>query len=416
MVRVNGSKDELSKSGEFDNKEDHTEFDTAPPTLPAADYTYGFGSGSQRLPKKFGSPWRWVQLAVVLTIVAVAVSFMFWRRPYYALSPGSVRDTSQRVEVSDTEVFIPDGQIGFVTVSLTERVSMWEYIGAKIDDSVDLVHEDIINGDRTADEKREEDRRRMQDSKDNAAVVALEYLGYEIPRIGLGVEVAGITECMPAVGLLNTGDLIVGLDGKDVGLREELVAGLAGAVPGQEITLDVDRIEDGSVEEIVLELGSSADPCLEERDDFENERPRIGIELGREDLVDYDLPVDVSIDTDRVGGPSAGLAFALSIIDVLTPGELTGGGEVATTGTITTGGFVGRVGGVKQKTVAARDSGVDLFLVPSDELEEALQFAGDMDVRAVDTLDDAMEALDELGGNSLEISRDGEPSEAAAGS
>jgi len=130
----------------------------------------------------------------------------------------------------------------------------------------------------------------------------------------------------------------------------------------------------------------------------------LGITLSPSDLVDYDLPIDVSIDSDRVGGPSAGLAFALAIVDVLTPGELTGGANVATTGTIRIDGSVGRVGGVKQKTFAALESDVELFIVPIDEEEEARSFAGDaMRVVGVETLDDAIEALSELGGNGLEV-------------
>jgi len=348
-----------------------------------------------------------VFLAVVL--VGVAVVFSFWRRPYYALAPGSVRDASQRISVADVEAFVPEGEVGFVTVSLTERVSMWEYLSAKVDDSVDLVHEDIINGDRTADEKREEDRRRMQDSKNDAAVVALTYLGYDVPWNGLGVEVANTTPCMPAEGILNTGDLIVGVDGADVALIEELVEELGDNAPGDSVILTVDRIEDGTIEDVDLVLGSSAASCLPEeiRDLGDAAKARIGIGLGPQ-LVEYQLPVDVTIETDRVGGPSAGLAFTLAIIDVLTAGELTGGLSVATTGTISPTGTVGRVGGVKQKTVAARESGTDLFLVPADELDEALGFAGDMDVRAVATLDDAMEALDSFGGNGLKIERNGE--------
>jgi len=109
--------------------------------------------------------------------------------------------------------------------------------------------------------------------------------------------------------------------------------------------------------------------------------------------------VDVSIDTGDVGGPSAGLAFTLAIIDDLTPGDLTGGAKVAVTGTISGDGTVGPVGGTGQKAAAVRAKGYDVFLVPSADYEAARQHAGDVDVIAVDTLDDALAALAALGGN-----------------
>jgi PDZ domain-containing protein len=106
----------------------------------------------------------------------------------------------------------------------------------------------------------------------------------------------------------------------------------------------------------------------------------------------------VQIDSGAVGGPSAGLAFTLGVIDVLTPESLTGGQRIATTGTMDSSGTVGPVGGVQQKTVAVRRAGATLFLVPSNEYDEAKKYAGDMRVERVDTLDDALEVLASVGG------------------
>jgi PDZ domain-containing protein len=140
-----------------------------------------------------------------------------------------------------------------------------------------------------------------------------------------------------------------------------------------------------------VELALGADPN-------DPDRAIIGIEVtGRG--IDFDFPIDVSIDTGDVGGPSAGLAFTLAIIDDLTPGDLTGGADVAVTGTINSDGTVGPVGGTGQKAAAVRAKGYDAFLVPSDDYEAARQHAGDVDVIAVDTLDEALAALADLGGN-----------------
>lgn len=109
---------------------------------------------------------------------------------------------------------------------------------------------------------------------------------------------------------------------------------------------------------------------------------------------DFSLPFDVAIDTGKVGGPSAGLEFALSIVDQLTAGELTGGQKVAVTGTIELDGSVGPVGGIPQKTVTVRRAGASLFLVPKDQVGEAQAKAGEgIEVVGVDTLDEAIQAL-----------------------
>ena len=107
----------------------------------------------------------------------------------------------------------------------------------------------------------------------------------------------------------------------------------------------------------------------------------------------------MGIRTDKVGGNSAGLALTLAILEVLTPGELTAGLRVATTGTIDIDGEVGPIGGIRQKVVAARRAGIDLFLVPEHEVSDARDVAGDLRVEGVANLDDALDVLAELGGN-----------------
>ncbi len=132
-------------------------------------------------------------------------------------------------------------------------------------------------------------------------------------------------------------------------------------------------------------------------------------------LVDVDFPLDITIDTGDVGGPSAGLAFALAIIDDLTPGDLTGGADVAVTGTIAGDGTVGEVGGTGQKAAAARGAGASLFLVPTADYQDALDHAGDdLEVVAVDSLDEALAALRDIGGTAEDLPPAGEVAAAPA--
>ena len=107
--------------------------------------------------------------------------------------------------------------------------------------------------------------------------------------------------------------------------------------------------------------------------------------------------MEIEIDSGTIGGPSAGLALTLGIIDLMTPGELTGGRQVAATGTISFDGSVGAIGEVDQKAIAAERAGIDLFLVPTANLRDALDHvSSDIRVVGVDTL---QEALDALAGN-----------------
>jgi PDZ domain-containing protein len=130
------------------------------------------------------------------------------------------------------------------------------------------------------------------------------------------------------------------------------------------------------------------------------------------DTARADLPFDVDIDSGAIGGPSAGLAFTLTLIDELTPGELTGGRRVAVTGTISLDGTVGAIGGLAQKTSAVRQQGATVFLVPTAQGEadiaRAREVAGDdVEIVPVATLDEALAALADLGGNGLELGTPG---------
>jgi PDZ domain-containing protein len=136
-----------------------------------------------------------------------------------------------------------------------------------------------------------------------------------------------------------------------------------------------------------------------------DEPQRAVIGIAPEDrIVGFDFPVDVTIDSGTVGGPSAGLAFTLAVLDVLTPGELTGGHRVAVTGTMSLDGTVGPVGGAAQKAITVRDAGYEVFLVPTDELDDVKAAIGDdLEVIAVDTLAQALDALASLGGNARSL-------------
>lgn len=396
--------------------------DTTRPTVsgadPSMDSLAPFPTPARRDPRL--SWWNKVGIGFLTLFVIAAVVASLVRLPYYRISPGSVYDTIERVEAPAEQVVIPEGDIGFVTVSQTADISVWQWLDAQIDDNSLIRHEDEINGDQTTEEKREQDQRRMQVSKNSAVVIALERLGYELIVTPLGVEVASIFDCTAADGTLGTGDVIVGVNDNEVLTQQNLLDALSEFAIGDSLELTVERIDpnnptQSSATEIVgITLGSADDACLP--DDVRADEPRPFIGIGTAQMQDEDLPFDVDIDTGRVGGPSAGLAFTLAIIDVLSEGELTNGLSIVATGTIDRAGNVGPVGGIHQKTIAAEDSGADVFLVPlcceqfvsrdtgeevdtPSNYEEALLHADEMQVIGVATLDDALAAIGELGGD-----------------
>jgi PDZ domain-containing protein len=185
--------------------------------------------------------------------------------------------------------------------------------------------------------------------------------------------------------------VVVAVDGTAVDAPGEIGELLQAGGPGASHTLTVERPAGGDtrLDVDVTTIAAEDDPT----------RAIIGI--APEDRISgFDFPIDVTIDSGTVGGPSAGLAFTLAVLDVLTPGELTGGRRVAVTGTMGLDGAVGPVGGGAQKGIAVRNGGYEVFLVPSDELEEVREAVGDdVEVIAVDTLEAALEALDSLGGD-----------------
>jgi Lon-like protease len=342
--------------------------------------------------------------------------------PYYALRPGSLRDGQVEIEVVGAPVREADGRLYYTTVSVRE-VSALEFVTSSFDANVDLVHEDDILGDRDPEENREFNLQLMDDAQERATALALEVLGYEVEDTLQGYMVHQTLEGFASEGVLERGDVITEVGGVEIDGFDALETALSDAEPGDEVDLLVEsRPEaldaEAEDEECGARLAESAEADVEPEsrtlelgvDPEDRDRAIMGVMVGPH----YDFPVEICFDTGDVGGPSAGLAFTLTLINMLSSGDLTGGLDVAVTGSIDLEGNVGPVGGTPQKMVAARREGVDVFLVPSttesEDLERVRNRAGDVQVIEVATLDDAVEALVELGGDPPDDLRDeGDP-------
>lgn len=341
-------------------------------------------------------PWSWrnrkflIALGVLLLVVPIFAGLLV-QVPYYLISPGEARGVAELIKVKGdgAKIYPPKGKILFTTVSLAGQVNVFEALEGWLDKEVQVVPEKTITGGAPRQEVRQLNIQAMVDSKLTATKVALERLGYRVSVTGDGALVTAVNPGDPADGQLQVGDVIKTVDGEAVTLHDQVVTKVRQHKAGDMIAIGYKR---GGADKTVS-LKSIAGP---------DGAARIGVQLQTNDLK-YDFPVDVSIETGLVGGPSAGLAFTLALIDDLTEGELTGGRNVAVTGTIDADGTVGPVGGVAQKTVTARRAGAIAFLVPPDEEKEAKTFAGKMEIIPVKTLADALTALHRLGGSEVAL-------------
>jgi Lon-like protease len=342
------------------------------------------------------SRWWWALLAVVVLLFAGAFAGFWVRLPYYTISPGGEVAINPRITVNGAREYTPKGEVLLLFVRERARVNVWRYVQARLDPDIDLFPEQEFTSGRSPEELKTEAQADMANSQIAAKKVALEAIGYDVPPATEGVVVLATLSDTPAARVLERGDIILSVDGKPIRELDDLSNEISKRKPGERVTL---RVRQGDQEH---------DVTLRTTRNREG-RTIIGVSVTQR----YDFPIDVEIDTSDIGGPSAGLAMTLAIIDDLTPGELTGGKEVAVTGTIATDGHVGEIGGIEQKAVAAKSGGAELFIVPKcteptlrtecqRDLDRARKRAGDTPVVAVANLDEALRALRQAGGEPVE--------------
>ena len=321
---------------------------------------------------------RWDTLLLLAAVFILAGAGL--PLPGYSVSPGRTTDVGDLIVVKEREVFEPEGTILVSTVAL-KPLSPFLAIQAWLDDSVTTVPKDQVQGKRAAGQAVEE-------SEIMAIAVALERLGFEVRNAGRGAYVEEVTPASPAGGRLTPGDIITSVNGAPAASAQEVTGALKELRSGDVVRLGVEAPTGaGRTEEIVL----GRRPGTED--------PVLGVLL-RNAPGRFEFPVDVRIEAGGFGGGSAGLALTLGLLDVLTPGELTGRNRLAVTGTMEMDGTVGKVGSVTEKATAARRAGARYFLVPSGQAEEAARGGGPtLKVVAVTTLDDALTALEGLGGD-----------------
>jgi PDZ domain-containing protein len=331
---------------------------------------------------------RWWRLAVVTIVIGVALGLIgaYAQIPYYTLGPGPARNVAELVHVEGERVYPSDGGFFLTTVAVSTReVSLFEGLVAWLDPAVSLIsREDLVPKGLTDEQYSQYNALDMEESKYGAVLAAMRAVGVDSPPLP-GARVIGVAGGFPAEGHLKQGDLIVGVDGFEVtdprGAVERVVAKPVGAI------IEIEFVREDK--HMTTEVKTIESPLKDQKG-----IPVIGVRLAPAFLLPSRL--HVTIDSQNIGGPSAGLAFALTVVDVLTPEDLTRGHLVAVTGTILGDGRVGPVGGVEFKVRAAEREGADVFLVPAIEVAQARNVAKDIKVIGVETLADAIAELRKL--------------------
>jgi Lon-like protease len=325
---------------------------------------------------------RFAGVAVALGLLGLATAFVLWLLPAeeFIFTPGDPKPLEDKVVVEGGRP-TGEGQVYYVDIFVRRTSRLEELIPSLRPDGSTVVPEHALLPPGTSEAERERRTRAdMERSELVASAVALRTLGYDVRATPRGALVVDVASDVPAAEKLKTGDVIVAVDGTPVRTPPELRRELGRRNPGDEVELTVRR-EGKTLGLVVRTVPNPLEP----------DRPIVGITVDQE--ADIELPLDVEIDLGRVGGPSAGLPFALEIARMLGR-DVTHGCRVAATGELALDGTVLSVGGLKQKTIGARDTDVDVFLVPSGaNAEEAREHAEGLEVVPVDSFQQALRLL-----------------------
>ena len=317
-------------------------------------------------------------LSIVLTAAAVATPV-----PYVALGPGPTYNTlgaikgTPVIDIKGAEVFATDGHLDLTTVGVQPDLTLLEALSGWFSRDLAVVPRDVVYPPgKTNEQVNEENAQSMVASQNSAITAAARELGFTTFAVSVGQVSAG----SPADGKLRAGDVLVSVDGQQVKDEAGLRAAITAAGIGKTLRIAYTRGGTAGIAEVTPNASTDG-----------KQRPVIGIMPVQRPV---DLPFTVNISLQDVGGPSAGLMFALGILDKLGKASLTGGRYIAGTGEISDDGTVGPIGGIPQKLIAARAKGAVAFLVPEANCAEAsLRPPAGLELVKVRSLQDALSGL-----------------------
>ena len=334
----------------------------------------------------------WASLLAVVLVVGLSVVAARKAVPYVTFSPGPTvnvlgkYDDKAIIRVSGHPVYRDKGELRLTTIVPTgpsDKVSIPSMVLAWLDPDRAVYPRSSLYGTKdTRQSVKQQSAAQMASSQDNAIAAALSALHVPfVTKVGIAAVEAG----GPADGKLKPGDVVVSVNGKDVSGVSEVTEAIRPLPVGSKVTMVVRR--DNHLARVNLVTTSAPD-------DGKASAVRVSIQAAG-----YRFPFDVALKIDQnIGGPSAGMMFAMGIYDVLTPGSLTGGKAIAGTGEIDGEGKVSPIGGIQQKLVGAQSAGARLFLVPADNCAEALAGHYDPDKMRLVKVTDLDDAIDDVKG------------------
>jgi PDZ domain-containing protein len=302
------------------------------------------------------------QLTLLIAAVGIALSILvasFVPVPYVILSPGPTlntlgslgthSDAKPLIQISGTRTYPTSGHLNLVTVSYQggpgDSFNIFTALQAWLSSHEAVVPEqELFPTGQTQQQVTHQDTEQMVGSQQTAEAAALCQLGIKFDTID---TVQAVEQGMPATGVLKAGDVITAVDGRPVTCRADAGTMIRARRPGAPVQLTVSR--DGAVKHVQLKTADVSGT------------PVVGVQVSES----YKFPFQIKINVGDIGGPSAGMMFALGIFDKLTHDNLTGGKFIAGTGEISPNGAVSPIGGIQQKMAGARAAGATVFLTPA---------------------------------------------------
>ncbi|UAL54140.1 PDZ domain-containing protein [Bacillus sp. OVS6] len=327
----------------------------------------------------------------ILIGVIIAAVLNFIKLPYYVTKPGMATELEPIIEVDGG--YEEEGSFSLTTVGFG-RANIFSYTLANILPYHELLPlEDVVQEGESDDDYLNRQMHMMESSQESAVSLAYEKAGKKVDYKFHGIYVMQVVDGMPSEGKLKAGDRIFKVDGKEFKTAEEFIAYVGQKKKGDKINVTYDR----NGKEGKTEITAS---------EFPDNKKKVGIGISL--VTDRELITDpeISLDTNNIGGPSAGLMMTLEIYNQLTKEDYTKGYNIAGTGTIDENGTVGPIGGISQKIVAADKSGAEIFFAPNqngiaasnykEAVATAKDIETDMKIVPIDTFDDAVDYLKTL--------------------
>ncbi|MDW4908248.1 PDZ domain-containing protein [Streptomyces sp. ADMS] len=342
-------------------------------------------------------------LASTLMLIALLCAGVLITVPYSEMSPGPTVNTlgdhggEPVLQISGRKTYPTTGHLNMTTVRVTSadyKMNLVEAVyGWLAHDNKVVPHDTLYPDGKTEEQSTQENAEEFSQSQESAKVAALEEL--DVP-VQSWVIVSTVLKASPAEGALHAGDVIKAVDGTTVKEPTDVAKLVTKHKAGEKVVFTiVPAAEQAAAEKANRAATKTQDVTITttKSADDSAERAIVGISAG----TDHTFPFTIDIKLADVGGPSAGLMFALGIYDKLTPGSLTGGKFVAGTGTIDDEGTVGPIGGIEMKTVGARDKGAQYFLTPADNCAAAAKDVPEgLTLVKVDTIGDALNSLRDI--------------------